>query len=140
MLRTAAHSGMRRTSRPCWSSDSILSMAGRPETEQRDERPAGLVRPRVARRGHAVGQAVQRALGDGPVQLGRGGGQAQRQRGVVGDRRQRGQGDLAVDLDHVGAEVGGSRRGAGVRGATPEAPPAAAGSGPRGGAGARRRR
>ncbi len=81
------------------------------EAEQLDQGGARLVGPRVAGRGHAVGQAVQRPLGDGPVQLGRGGRQAQRQRGVVGDRGEGRQGDLAVDLDHVGAEVG-RRRGA----------------------------
>ena len=37
---------------------------GRAEAEQRDQRLEGLGRPGVARRGHAIGQAVERALGD----------------------------------------------------------------------------
>ena len=52
---------------------------GATEGEQRDEGGARLVRPRVARWWHAVVQTVQRSLGDGTVQLGCGGGQAQGQ-------------------------------------------------------------
>ncbi len=108
---------------------------GATESEQGDQGSTCLVRPWVAGWGHAVGQAVQRPLGDGPVQLGRGGCQAQWERGVVGHRRERFQGDFALDLDHVGAEVhrGGEAAvvGRGTaesslwrRGGVPQAPPA----------------
>ena len=44
---------------------------GAAQGEQGHEGRARLVRPGVARRRHAVGQSVQRALGDGPVRAGR---------------------------------------------------------------------
>ncbi len=78
-----------------------------PQPEEGDERVC-LICPRVTGRRHAVGQAVQRSLGDGAVQLGRGGGEAQRQRGAVRHGGERRQGDLTVDLEHVGSEL--SRR------------------------------
>ena len=76
------------------------------EGEQGDEGRTGLRRPGVARIGHDVGQTVEGGLGDGPVELGGGGGEAKGQRGVLGDRRQRREGHLAVDQDHVGPELG----------------------------------
>jgi hypothetical protein len=108
---------------------------GTTQPEQGDERLACLVRPRVARRGHAVGQAVQRAPGDRAVQPGGGRGEPQWQRRVVGDGREGRQSDLAVDLHHFGTEV--DRRGRPARvgraaaeatlggwGRVPEPPPA----------------
>ena len=56
---------------------------GAAEGEQVDEGGARLVRPRVARWRHAVGQAVQRSAGDGAVQLGGRGRQPK------GERRRR---------------------------------------------------
>ena len=79
-------------------------------------------------------------LAMGRSSLGRGGRQAQRQRGVVGDGGERSQGDLAVDLDHVGPEVGRSQDRGVVGRAAAEAALRLAGWGPTGGAGATRRR
>ena len=78
---------------------------GSAQSQQLDEGVAGLIRPRIARWRHAIGQAMERCLGDGTVRPRRSRRQAQRQRGVVGDRGQGGQGDLPVDLNHVGSEI-----------------------------------
>ena len=110
------------------------------EGEQGDEGPAGLRRPGVARIGHDVGQTVQGGLGDGPVELGGGGGEAEGQRRVLGDRRQRREGHLAVDQDHVGPELGALARER-ARGAGPGGSDDGAGAwGPRAGVAATRRR
>ena len=79
---------------------------GPAEAEQVDEGGERLLGPRIPRRGHAVGQAMERCLGDGPVRPGGGRRQAQGERGVVGDRGQGSQGYLPVDLDHVGPQIG----------------------------------
>ncbi len=52
---------------------------GRALGEQVDQGLARLVGPGVSRRWHAVGQAVEGALGDGTVEPGGGGGQAERE-------------------------------------------------------------
>ncbi len=79
---------------------------GVPQGEQPYQGPAGLGPPRFARIGHDVGQSVEGGLGDGPVELGGGGSEAERQRRVVGDRCQRRQRHFAVDQDHVRPELG----------------------------------
>ncbi len=112
---------------------------GPAESEQLDEGGARLLGPRIARRGHAVGQAMERGLGDGAVRPGGSRRQAQRQRGVVGDRGQGSQGDLPVDLNHVGSR---DRSGPGPwpgRASSGGSGASAPGSGPTGGVDATRR-
>ena len=73
-LRTAAHSGSIRTSRPFWSRASSTAMAGRPAPSSVHQRTAGLVGPRVAGADRLDGQALE----GGPAQGGPGRGRRRR--------------------------------------------------------------